>query len=93
MAVSEITVATAAWGVANSTSQVLMVVLFYRANFEIPHMLSLAGGADLEVNVAVQLCHVFRVDPTLAMQSVTVLAHDILQLLPILELNESHVRQ
>ena len=70
-----------------------MIVFFNSARPEVTHVLFLAYSAAFEVCIAMKLCHVLRQDTTLAMKSINILADKEVQLVLILELNKSHVRQ
>ena len=83
-------VAIAVWRLAHSTSSVLKDALC-SADARVSHVLSSAVLADLELRVAVELGKLCWRDTTLAVQTVNILAGDVLQVVSIHQLNQGHV--
>ena len=47
--------------------------------------------ANLEVRIPMQFGQIFRRNPTLAMKAIDVLAHNVLEMLPLGQFNHCHV--
>ena len=83
-------VAIAVRRLTHSASSVLEDT-FCSADARISHVLTSTVLADLEHRVTVELGKIGRRDTTLAMQTINVLTSDILQVVPVHQLNQGHV--
>ena len=82
--------AIASWALALASGAVLFGLLRV-ADAMVAHVLAATFLADFEVRVAVELRNAGGRNATLAMQTIDVLTSDILQVVPVHQLNQGHV--
>ena len=81
----------ATWVLTHASSPVLVSTLSI-ANSGVSHVLTAAFLTNFQVCVSVEFSDVLGGDSTLSVQAVNVLAHDVLEVVFLSELDEGHVR-
>ena len=83
--------AATAWGITDATRFVLFS--FRRCAYAIvTHVLTIALHAEFEICVSVELCEHVSSNTAFTMETIDILTDDAFENVPILQLNQSHMR-